>query len=282
MSKVLTEDAKAYYAGIRNRYFEKNFPLIKMRNQVDFTKAVISECMQNLYESALVIDNVEYYSESLRESMNAEVMDVLSSAKSMKDIYRIAEDASPYVKDMVDLSKKMYDSKSDEEVLDFNETKLLSRDDLDMINDFEKYEGKDVYASDLQDRVIDVYKAEEELGKEQKDKIEAVVNELARIKANKAEREENSDKPSVVTESIEHGLTVFNTTPKTLFSAIFMNRSKVSLLEGASMDLHESADTILAETIATYTLLETINALGLRNYSEKDVRDLRMQFFTGR
>ena len=146
---------------------------------------------------------------------------------------------------------------------------------MDFIKKFEAEEGKDVYASGLQDRVIDVYKAEEKLGEEQKEKVQAVVDELAKLKSTGADKDEKD----IVTESIEYGTSLFNTTPKTLFSAIFINKSKNAMNESASADLLNNGEQILAETIATYTLLETIHALGIKSYSRDEVNDLKMEFF---
>ena len=121
-----------------------------------------------------------------------------------------------------------------------------------------------------------IYKEEEKLGEEQRDRVQAVVDELSKLKSTGADK---SDETDVVTESIESGSKLFNTTPKTLFSAIFINKSKASMNDSASADLTENGEQILAETIATYTLLETIHALGIKSYTEKEVNDLKMEFF---
>ena len=176
---------------------------------------------------------------------------------------------------LLDQQLQEYLHHTDEEVKEFSDKVLLDKDDLNLIKKFETDEGKDVYASGLQDRVIDVYKAEEKLGEEQKNKVQAVVDAL--IKTKESTGSDGDSNP--ISESIEGGINLFNTTPKTIFNAIFVNKSKGVMNESSSANLEEDAEKILAETIATYTLLETIHSLGFKIYDYKEKRDLLMQFF---
>lgn len=268
--KSLQESAAEFHRGINEKFYNKQAPLRRMKAKCNYTKEVICECMCNLYESALVIDDVDKYSNSLREAMKDEVMQIMESANKFEDLCVMFENASPYIKGILVLCEETFESKDDDEIKTYDDKILLSKDDLNLINKFEKEEGKDVYADELQNRIIDVYKAEEQMGEDQKEKVQAVVDELAKIK---------SDKENRLTESIEHGINLFSTTPKTLFNAIFINKSKSFMNETASADLNNNAEKVLAETIATYTLLETIHALGVKTYSPEEIRKMKMDFF---
>ena len=272
---ALNEAASVYHKQIAAKIHDKEAPLRRIRNKCAFTKEIICECMCNLYESALVIDDVDKYSNALRGVMKENCMSIMENAKNDSELETLFEDASPYVKDMLVLAEEAYNNKTDEEVKEFDNKVLLNKDDLTLIKKFETEEGKDVYASGLQDRVIDVYKTEEKLGEEQKDKVQAVVDALIKTKASTGA----DDNTKSISESIEGGINLFNTTPKSIFNSIFINKSKNAMNESASVNLEDNAEKILAETIATYTLLETIHALGFKKYNEKEKRDLRYQFF---
>lgn len=272
--RILSESATEYHNAIKAKIYDKNAPLRRIKNKCTFTKEVISECMYNLYESALVIDDVDKYSKSLRAVMKEQLMSIMENAETNNDLNLLFENASPYVKGMMILAEEAYSKKSDEDIKEFENKVLLSKDDLELINKFETDEGKDVYASNLQDRVIDVYKAEEKLGEEQKEKVQTVVDELSKLTSNKPN---NEDKTS--SKVIEESVNLFNNTPKTIFNAIFVNKSKSFMNETASSNLEENSEKILAETIATYTLLETIHALGFKTYSEDEKNQLRLDFF---
>lgn len=273
--QALQEAATNFHKAINDRYYEKQAPLRRIKAQCDFTKTMLCECVCNLYESALVIDDVEKYSNSLRKAMTDQCMSIMECATNNSELTKLFENASPYIKGILNLAESAFDQKTEDEIKAFENKIVLSKEDMDFIKKFEAEEGKDVYATGLQDRVIDVYKAEEKLGEEQKEKVQAVVDELAKLKSTGADKDEKD----IVTESIEYGTSLFNTTPKTLFSAIFINKSKNLMNESASADLLENGEQILAETIATYTLLETIHALGIKSYSRDEVNNLKMEFF---
>lgn len=286
-NEALQEAANQYHSAISAKIHDKQAPLRRLRNKCAFTKEIISECMCNLYESALLIDDVDKYSKSLRSAMREQVMSIMETATTNSDLVSLFENSSPYVKGMLVLAEEAYDNKTDEEIKEFENKVILSKDDLSLINKFETEEGKDVYAQGLQDRIIDVYKAEEKMGQEQKGKVQAVVDELSKINNvsvgnntdTGAENDTQNSEQNTVTESIEHGVRLFNNTPKTIFNAIFVNKSKSFMNESASADLMDNGEKILAETIATYTLLETIHALGFKTYSEDEKRKLKMDFF---
>lgn len=276
INNILTEDAKLFHESVTKNIYEQQAPLRKMKNKCKFMKEVICECMCNLYESALIIDDVEKYSKTLRDACRTQCLSIMEECTVDTDLINLFENASPYVKGMLVLAEEAYADKSEDEIKAFDDKILLNKDDYNLIQKFENSEGKDVYVTDLQDRIVDVYKAEEKLGEEQKDKVQAIVDELAKMKSTGAEE----DRKTAITEAIEHGTSIFNTTPKTIFNSIFINKSKQFLQETASADLSENGDKILAETIAIYTLLETIHALGFHTYSKEEQRQLKMDFFT--
>lgn len=271
---ILNEAANEYRKGITAKIYDRDAPLRRMRSKCAFMKEIICECMCNLYESSLIIDDVDKYSSGLRSVMKDNCMSIMENATNNSELESLFENSSPYVKNMLTLAEQAYEEKTDEEVKEFNDKILLSKDDLNLIKKFETDEGKDVYASGLQDRVIDVYKAEEKIGEEQKDKVQAVVDALIKTKASV-----NADNNNSISESVENGINLFNTTPKSIFNAIFINKSKGIMNESSSANLEEDGEKILAETIATYTLLETIHSLGFKSYTDKEKRDLIMQFF---
>ena len=277
--KALQKASMAYAEGIAAKFYDKQAPLRRINNKCKFTKEIICECMCNLYENALVIDDVEKYSNSLRNAMREQAMSIMEDATNNAQLATLFENASQYVKGMLTLAEAAYDAKSDEEIKAFEDKVVLSKEDMDFINKFQSEEGMDVYATDLQDRVIDVYKAEEKMGEEQKDRVQAVVDELAKMKSTGAEKD--SDDTKSMTESIEDSVKLFNTTPKTLFNSIFVNKSKSFMNETASADLADHGEQILAETIATYTLLETIHALGFKTFTDKEVQDMKIEFYIG-
>ena len=276
-SKILAEAAENYSAAIRAKIYDKNAPIRHIRHGCQFVKEMLCECVCDLYESALVIDrkDVDEYSKNLREAMRDECMSIMESASTINDLKALFENASPYVKNMIVLAEEAYDNKTSEEIKAYDDKVILGKDDFNLIKKFEADEGKDVYATGLQDRVIDVYKAEEKLGEQQRDKVQAVVDELSRIKSSTGADKTNTP----MSECIEKGINLFNTTPKSLFNAIFVNKSKSVMTESASADLSENEDIILAETIAIYTLYETIHALGIKTYSDEEQRKLKMEFF---
>ena len=271
---ALNESANALYQSFKQKFDEQQAPILNMKRKCNFAKEVICECLSNLYESALVIDDVDKYSDGLRDAMHEQAMDAMKDATYMKDLYALFENASPYVKAMLPLAEAAFENKDPEEVKEYDQKVILSKDDQDMIKKFEAEEGKDVYATTLQDRVIDVYKAEEALGEKQKERVQAVVDELQKVNNSEGDK-------TPMSESIEKGINLFSTTPKTIFNAIFINKSKGLMNETASSNLEDVSDRVIAETIATYTLLETIHALGVKTYSDEDKRKLRMEFFIG-
>lgn len=271
---ALNESAADFHQSITAKYYDKQAPLRRMRNKCAFTKEIICECMCNLFESALVLDedDVKKYSNSFRKAMKDECMSIMEGCHTNSELETLFENASPYIQEMLVLAEEAYGNKTDEEVKEFENKVLLNKDDLNLINKFEAEQGKDVYATTLQDRVIDVYKAEEQLGKEQNEKVQAVVDELSKKSSTGADGEPMS-------ECIEKGVNLFNTTPKTIFNAIFVNKSKQLMTESASANLEDVSEKVLAETIATYTLLETIHSLGFKTYSDDEKKSLRLQFF---
>ena len=269
--RSLNESISDFHKGMSQKFYDKNAPLRLIKIKCDFAKEIICECMCNLYESSLIIDDVDKYSNILRKSMKDQCMSIMESASSIHDLEKMFENSSPYIKNMINLAETAFENKSEEDVKEYENKIILSKDDVDLINKFESMEGKDVYATDLQNRVIDVYKAEEKLGAEQKEKVQNIVDELSKLNS--------SNKDNSMTESVEFGCKLFNNTPNTIFNAIFINKSKAYMNESASANLEDNSEKILAETIATYTLLETIHSLGFKTYTPEEKKNIRMEFF---
>lgn len=282
-STTLTESINELYDAMRDDRHKKKFTDRQLDYELALAKEVITECVSNLYMASLVIDEPEKYSDSLRKGMREQCMSIMESANSVHDLEVMFENASPYVKSMFPLIEAIAENKTEEDVEDFDTTKILTPEDKKLIDDFEKAEGKDTYAGDLQDRIIDVYKKEQELGEERKEKVQDVVNALAEMEAKKAERDKENGEESEanpITESIEKGLNMFSYVPETIFNAIFLNKSKMIMNESAEgADLMSNAEEILAETICTYTLLECIHSLGLKTFTDEDKNNLRYSFF---
>ena len=275
--QALNESVNQLYNGFKNDMFAKNAPKRKFKYELELAKEVICECMANLYMSSLVIDEPEKYSESLRNSMRSQCMSIMESAETVDDLHAMFEHSSPYVKGMLNLAESIVDTKTDEDSNEFDGKIVLLPEDRKLIDEFEKAEGKDVYAQELQDRIIDVYKKEQELGEERKEKIQNIVNELSKIESKK----DNETNP--IGESIELGMGMFSNVPKTIFNSIFINKSKQIMNEsgGDGSDLSDNAESILAETICTYTLLECIHSLGFKTYTNEEKEQMRYEFFIG-
>jgi hypothetical protein len=136
------------------------------------------------------------------------------------------------------------------------QTVVLTIDEIDRINNFEEVNGKESIGQQIQNRVVDVYKAEEEAGRERKERAQAIINTTG----------------GVLTEgAIVSGMDTFSDTPSTIFHAIFNNRCKQTLNESAGCN---SNTNVLADTITMYTLLECFNGLGLTNMTRKDEEKL--------
>ena len=283
-NKVLTESTNELYQGFKDDINKKALTVKKLNFECAVAKEVICECMSNLYMSSLVIDEPEKYSDSLRSNMREQCMSIMESANSISELVSMFENASPYIKAMFPLIESVLENKTEEDVKEFDNAVFLSADDKKLINDFEKIEGKDTYTEELQDRIIDVYKKEQELGQERNDKVQNIVDELAKIEEKRAEekaKEEGENETNPITESIEKGMGMFSNVPQTLFNSIFVNKSKMIMNEaGTGADLASNAEEILAETICTYTLLECINSLGFKTFTDEEKTRMRYEFFT--
>ena len=282
--KVLNESVNELYKGFKDDINKKAFTAKKLQYECALAKEVICECMSNIYISSLVIDEPERYSDSLRSGMREQCMSIMENATSVSELEAMFENASPYIKAMFPLIESIIDTKTENDVKEFNTSVFLTNDDKKLINEFEKYEGKDSYAEELQDRIIDVYKKEQELGQERNEKVQNVVDELAKIEEKRAEekaKELGEPDSNPITESIEKGMGMFSNVPQTLFNSIFVNKSKMIINEaGTGADLTSNAEEILAETICTYTLLECINSLGLKTFTDEEKTRMRYEFFT--
>ena len=271
--QILQESATNLYNGIKADAFRRSLPQRRSAYELAYAKDIICECVGDLFVSSLVIDNPEKYSDCLKSEMRNQCMELMESAGNIRELYNMFSESSQYVKDIFPLIESILDTKTDEEIDKFDGKVFLNPDDKKMIDEFEKDSGKDTYAEGIQNRVIDVYKKEQECGEERKQKVQAIVDELAKI----AEKKNEDGEP--VAECVEKGMNSFGAIPTSLFNSIFVNKSKMVLNENASANIMDNAEEILAETICTYTLLECINSLGLKKFSDEDVRKLKFEFF---
>jgi hypothetical protein len=266
---------KEYFDAIQKRKIDEQFPLKKIAFELALAKKIICHCMSNLYISSLIIDNPEKYSDSLKNAMSTQCMECMKDVKTMKELNDKLKNASPYLKSMIPLAESIMDTKTDEDIkaTDDIDNIILSKDDIKLIEDFENIEGKNSYAEGIQDRVVDVYKAEQKMGEDRNEKVQNIVDDLIAI---------NEKKEGTLTEAIEQGLGAFNEPPKTIFNAIFINKGKHVLNEaGSGTTIEEQTKNIIAETICTYTLLECIHSLGLKTFSYDDKINLRNEFYAG-
>ncbi len=274
--QILTESTNNLYNGIKNDIYRKSFSTRKLNYECALAKEIICECVGNLYVSSLIIDDPEQYSDSLKNEMREQCMSIMESANTYNELYTMFEHSAPYVKEMLSLVESVAETKTDDDINQYDGKIFLNADDKKLIDKFEKDNGKDIYAESLQDRVLDVYKKEQERGEKRKEKIQSVIDQLAKVEESKKDGEK---KP--MSECVENGMNMFSSIPETLFNAIYVNKSKMIINESATPDLEENIDTILAETICTYTLLECISALGIKTYSEDEKRKLIYDFFIG-
>lgn len=236
--------------------------------------AVLNECFCNLYVSSVIIDEPDKYAQSLRESATAEFNDLVKNCESTKDVFILFENAGAYIQEAMILAETITDDSVDETKLDIDPDDLITDEDKKLIDNFEKVQGKNDIAKEIQDRVVDVYKAEESDAQERKEQAQKLIDSLA---SNSGELNE-----SVVVS----GLNTFADTPLTLFNSIYMNRSKLAIKEGSlqesALDLESSQDQIIGETICMYTLLECIHGLGMKTIGYDEKEHLKFQLFSAR
>jgi 3D (Asp-Asp-Asp) domain-containing protein len=142
---------------------------------------------------------------------------------------------------------------------------FLSDEDNKLIKSFEEVNGKEDIGMEIQNRVVDVYKAEEEAGTERKERAQDMIDDLSKIDGTLTEG------------AIVSGMNTFGAVPSSIFHALFINRCKQTLNESAGCNFDDSKDKVLAETITLYTLLECFNGLGLTNMTIADKEKLRTE-----
>lgn len=284
--QTLNESVQQLYHDIAADRSRANIPIKRFGYAAALAKEVLIEAVSDLYIHSLIIDEPEKYSNSLRAGMRQELSTIMESANTMRDLKAMFENASPYIKDCLVLAEAIAVNKPDEEVEAFKKDVILTPDDKKLIDDFESESGMDTYADELQNRVVEVYKKEQELGEDRKNKVQNIISQLAEIeekkkaKENEANKGNDAEEKDPLTESVERGINMFGTMPTTIFNSIFMNKSKMVMNESTEgTDLASNAEEILAETICTYTLLECIHALGIKTYTDEDKRALRTEFF---
>lgn len=270
--KSLNETHNEFNNYVKNKVKKSTYPLKKMNYSLDVAKKVMCEVFSELYMNSIPIDDYIQYRERLYETASSMMMDEMSDVKSMKQLRSRFENASPYIKNMVSIAEAIGEKKAEEVCKkdeEFPRDVMLDSDDIKIIDNFEKMQGKDIYADEIKDRVVDVYEAEAKLAQDQQDKTQKIVDELSK---------KNND---TITESVlNNGIKLAEgNRPKTLFNAIFMNKSKHILNEsGSGADLDSYKEDILVETLCTYTLLECIHALGIRTIDSNEREKIKTKF----
>jgi hypothetical protein len=275
--QVLQEDYNEFIQDLNRQMKSKRVPYAKFNYMTNVAKTVLSECVYDLYMKSLIIDEPWKYSNALHENVISTMNDIIGEARSISDLKSMFENASPYVKHAVILAetvacKKVNECGDEIEDKPFDDKVILNKDDQKIIKDFEKEEGINVYADDLQKRVVDVYKAEQKLGEDHKEKVQSLIEELS--KSQNKTLEENA---------INVGLNMVSNIPKTLFNSILMCKSKNVIHESGSVDMLDNRDSqeeVIAETICTYTLLECVHSLGIKTFGDEERERMKYQFFT--
>lgn len=268
----LLENKNEFDDYVKNKVKDSTYPLRKMNYSLNVAKKVMCEVFSELYINSIPIDDYIEYRDSLYETASSLLMDEMKDVNSFKQLRERFENTSPYIKSMVSMAEAIGEIKSDEIAKkdeEFPQDVMLDSDDIKIISDFEKLQGKDMYADEIKDRVVDVYEAEAKLAQDQQDKTQKIVDELSK---------KNND---VITESVlSNGIKLAEgNRPKTLFNAIFMNKSKQILNEsGSGSNLDSYREDILVETLCTYTLLECVHALGIKTIDYDEREKIKMKF----
>lgn len=274
-NESLRESYNDFSNFVHNKVKSSNYPIQKINYALDVAKKVMCETFCELYMNAIPIDNYMEYYKPLHESGESMMMDEMKDIKSMKQLRARFENASPYIKSMVSLAESIGEQKADEIAQkdeEFPRDIMLDPDDIKIIDKFEKLNNKDAYIDGLKDRVVDVYEAEAKLAQDQQEKTQQIVDALS---------EKNND---TITESVlTNGIQLAGgNKPKTLFNAIFMNKSKQILTEaGTGADLERYKEDVIVETLCTYTLLEAIHSLGIKTIDHDERENLKVKFIIG-
>lgn len=242
----------------------------KIRYSINVAKKVMCECFTDLYLASIPIDDTYQYEKSLREAATEMIMNEMADIKTMKQFRDKFKNTSPYIRSASVLAESMGEVKAKEieTVEELPKDVILDADDKKIIEKFDKAQGKQLYADELQDRVVDVYKAEKDLADKNNEKIKDIVTDLS-----------NNDNPTINENALNMSLRVTSNDPNTLFSSIFMNKSRAILNEsGAGADIASYADDILVETLCTYTLLECIHSTGIKTFDLKERDRLKSKF----
>ena len=231
------------------------------------------ESFTDLYLNSIPIDDYEQYRKPLTEAASTMLMDEMADITSFKQFRDKFKNTSPYIKSLSVLAEAMGEAKAEkiEKPEELPKEVILDADEKRVIEEFDKAQGKDLYANELQNRVVDVYTAEKELADANNEKVKDIVDQLSQ-----------SDNPTINENAIQYGLKLTNDKPSTLFASIFTNKCKAILNEaGAGIDIEQYRDDILVETLCTYTLLECIHSLGIKTIDFKEREKLKNKFYYG-
>jgi len=153
---------------------------------------------------------------------------------------------------------------------------FLDNDEKELINCVISANGKDDIIDVIKNKVINVIESEEKRIAELEAKEEEMIAKLS--------KKNSDDENKKLQESIRVNLRGVG--PANLFEAIVMNRSKKYIQEGVSLgtgfDLDMNKNTIMAESIALYTIHETFNTLKFGNYDQSKINKLMVDYYNGK
>jgi hypothetical protein len=234
------------------------FKTVEKYNDIPFKKSIIVHWDEF---TPFYSYDIEYGVVDCNEdTMTAELRTALSKLRA--ELYEYAKELKYHELDInFEDSDCFYQLYSVDKSITTIEKPILQEDanTIERIANFEEVNGKDNIGQQIQNRVVDVYKTEEEAGRERKELAQTTVNTSS----------------GVLTESaIVVSMNTFNEAPTSVFHAIFNNRCKQILTESTGCSFNDSKDKVLAETITLYTLLECFNGLGLTHMTQKDEEKL--------
>lgn len=143
------------------------------------------------------------------------------------------------------------------------------------LDDLSEMGGKNFAIQKIKDKIVKVITDEEELAVKKQKANDDMLNSMSTEKLESMKSNINE------ASGMRLGSSDLNM-PDSLFSAIVMNRSKKMLTESSSVNIDpimNNKDTILAESIVLYTILETFNTLNLKKYNASETRDLMNQYY---
>lgn len=264
------------------------------------TKAVLNEVVYSIYMDALPIDDKDQYANSLRETVNAFMdMEIYNECTDKEDIGRkiiSSPNITPITVQAVLLAETIANDAENDLSLkdDYPEIAIeLSPDERKMVTDFKKLQGTEEVGHEILEKVMTTFSEEAELVEMRNSEAEALISEKMAVNdadddlgngddTDDAEvlEDPGNDDVAITDDVVTEAVNAVSGLPKTLVQAIYEYKSRTMLNENASGKLAD-VDEVMAETAVTYALFETINSLGLKTYTDRDINNLTGEFFAG-